>query len=156
MPDQLSRLRKLIQPFHAKSSTFWNSNFSSSSKILLTDSYHTRVDVMDDDLDDYKLDTTWGQDSSYVVHTTLERDHRHRGHTVRVEKKWYRQKELGVGSCGIVHLETTKDGRQRAVKSVRKSLAERLRIDYRRELAALTTFSKAKVNHNFLLRKICL
>jgi hypothetical protein len=100
---------------------------------------------MDDDLDDYKLDTTWGQDTRYVVHTSFERDRRHGGRKVRVENKWFRQRELGVGSCGTVHLETTEDGHERAVKRVRKSLAARLRIDYRRELAAISTFSKAKV-----------
>ena len=45
------------------------------------------------------------------------------------------------------------DGRERAVKSIRKNLAASLRIDYRRELAAITTFSKAKVDHNFLFGK---
>jgi hypothetical protein len=112
---------------------------------------------MDDDLDDYKLETTWGdQDSSSVVHISFERDHGYRGGKIRVEDIWCRQRELGVGSCGIVHLETTKDGRERAVKTIRKSLAARLGIDYKRELAAITTFSKAKVDHNFLLAKICL
>jgi hypothetical protein len=104
---------------------------------------------MDDDLDDYKLDTTWHHDPSHVVHISFERDRRHRGRKVRVENKWYRQRELGVGSCGVVHLETTEDGRERAVKSIRRSLAERLKIDYRRELAAISTFSKAKVDHSF-------
>jgi len=102
---------------------------------------------MDDDLDDYKLDTTWHQDPSHVVHISFERDHRRKGRKVRVENKWYRRRELGVGSCSVVHLETTDDGRERAVKSIRKSFAERLRIDYKRELAAISTFSKAKVDH---------
>lgn len=99
----------------------------------------------DDDLDDYKLDTTWGQDSSYVVHASFERDRRHGGRKVRVENKWFRHRELGVGSFSVVHFETTEDGRERAVKTIRKSVAARLRIDYRRELAAISTFSKAKV-----------
>jgi hypothetical protein len=102
---------------------------------------------MDDDLDDYKLDTTWHQRPTHVVHISFERDRRHQGRKVRVENKWYQQRELGTGSCGIVHLETTEDGRERAVKSIRKSLAKRLKIDYRRELAAISTFSKAKVGH---------
>jgi hypothetical protein len=103
------------------------------------------ADVMDDDLDDYKLDTIWHHDPSHVVHISSERVSRHRGGKARVENKWYRQRELGVGSCGVVHLETTEDGRERAVKSIRRSLAEKLKIDYRRELAAISTFSKAKV-----------
>jgi hypothetical protein len=104
---------------------------------------------MDDDLDDYKLDTTWGQDPSCVFHTSFERDRRHGGRKLRVESKWYRKREIGVGSCGVVHLEATKSGQERAVKSIRKSLANRLRIDYRRELAAISTFSKAKVDPIF-------
>jgi hypothetical protein len=111
---------------------------------------------MDDDLDDYKLDTTWGEDPSHVVHTSFDGDRRHGGRKIRIGDKWYRQRELGVGSCGVVHLETTEDGRERAVKSIRKSLAARLRIDYRRELAAISTFSKAKVNHDFLSSEISL
>lgn len=102
---------------------------------------------MDDDLDDYKLDTIWHQDPSHVVHISSERNRHHRGRMVRFEDKWYRKRELGVGSCSIVHLENTEDGWERAVKSIRKSLAERLKIDYRRELAAISTFSKAKVGH---------
>jgi hypothetical protein len=101
---------------------------------------------MDDDLDDYKLDTHWGQDPSHVIHISFERDRHHGGRKVRVENKWYRRRELGVGSCGVVHLENTEDGQERAVKIIRKSLAEKLRIDYRRELAAISTFSKAKVD----------
>jgi hypothetical protein len=111
---------------------------------------------MDDDLDDYKLDTTWGQDPSYVVHTSFERDRRRGGRKVAIEKKWFRQRELGIGSCGVVHLETTEDGQERAVKSIRKGLATRLRIDYKRELAAISTFSRAKVDRHFLLSELCL
>lgn len=105
---------------------------------------------MDDDLDDYKLDATWHENPSHVVHISFERDHRHKGRKVKVENKWFRQRELGVGSCGVVHLETTEDGQERALKSIRKTLAARLKIDYRRELAAISVFSKAKVDCNFL------
>jgi hypothetical protein len=105
---------------------------------------------MDDDLDDYKLETTWHQDPSHVVHISFERDYHHRGRKVRFENKWYRQRELDIGSFGIVHLENTEDGRERAVKSIRRSQAELLKIDYRRELAAISTFSKAKVDHPFI------
>jgi hypothetical protein len=101
---------------------------------------------MDDDIDDYKLDTTWHQDPSHVVHTSFERDRRQRGRKAKIETKWYRKEELGVGSCGVVYLETTEDGGERAVKCIRKSMAARLKIDYRRELAAISTFSKAKAS----------
>lgn len=36
------------------------------------------------------------------------------------------------------------------MKSIRKTLAARLKIDYRRELAAISIFSKAKVDCSFL------
>jgi hypothetical protein len=111
---------------------------------------------MDDDLDDYKLDATWHENHNHVIHISFERGRRHGGCKAKVENKWFRQRELGAGSCGVVYLETTEDGRERAVKSIRKTLAARLRIDYRRELAAISTFSKAKVDCNFLASDSCL
>lgn len=69
---------------------------------------------MDDDLDDYKLDATWHENPSHVVHISFERDLRHGGRKVKVENKWFCQRELGAGSCGVVHLETTEmDGNER-------------------------------------------
>jgi len=103
---------------------------------------------MDDDLDDYKLDTTWHQDPSHIVHISFQRDPRHQGRKTKIENKWYCRGELGVGSCGVVHLETTEDGGERAVKCIRKTIATRLKIDYRRELAAISTFSKIKVGQS--------
>lgn len=132
------------------------SNFNRRSKALTTANYYIVAYIMDDDLDDYKLETTWGQNGSHVIHTSFESDCRQRGRKVRVENKWYQQKELGVGSCSVVHLETAEDGQERAVKSIRKSLAARLGVDYRRELAAISTFSKAKVDFCFPLSEICL
>lgn len=71
---------------------------------------------MDDDLDDYKLDARWHQDPSHVVHISFERLPHHGGGREEVETKWFRLKERGVGSCGVVYLETTDDGRERGYK----------------------------------------
>jgi hypothetical protein len=44
-----------------------------------------------------------------------------------------------------VHLEVKDSGEQRAVKSIRKSLASQHGIGYKRELTGLTVFSRSKV-----------
>jgi hypothetical protein len=71
----------------------------------------------------------------------------------RLKLSGFGGKKLGVGSCRVVYLETTDDGWEKAIKSIRKSLAANLRIDYRRELLATSTFSKAKVNYCFFTAK---
>lgn len=61
------------------------------------------------------------------------------------------KKLLGVGTFGMVRLERCKsnDGQGeelcRAVKQMHKSHLERLKIDYKKELIALTKFSRSKV-----------
>jgi hypothetical protein len=104
---------------------------------------------LDDDLDDYKLDSVFHTDPDYVLHTSFRRDLGRGLRKVKVEDKWYRERELGAGTFGSVYLEVTSDQRQRAVKQISKHLATRLGIDYKTELSALAMFAKAKVG--FLL-----
>ena len=61
--------------------------------------------------------------------------------------KWIRKKEVGRGSSGIVWLEVSGDSdvfEERAVKIVSKSVMKQLNVDYKKELLALTKFSKQK------------
>jgi hypothetical protein len=100
---------------------------------------------MDDDLEDYKLETTFDRDSGCIVHTSWKQDRARGLGKVRIEHRWRRKEKIGVGAFGTVYLEATDDGQQRAVKAIRKSLAKKYGIDHRRELAALTFFSRSKV-----------
>jgi hypothetical protein len=100
---------------------------------------------MDDDLEDYKLETTFEREAGCILHTSWMQDRARGLRKVRVKDRWHRKGEIGVGSFGTVYLEATEDGRQRAVKAVRKRLAERFKVDHKRELAALTVLSRSKV-----------
>jgi hypothetical protein len=62
-----------------------------------------------------------------------------------VKDKWRRRDEIGVGFFGTVYLHATGDGRQRVVKAVRKRVAEKFGANHKRELAALTVFSRPNV-----------
>jgi hypothetical protein len=100
------------------------------------------------DLDDYKLETTFQKDPEYVLHTSYKAD---RGKGIRkaaVVEKWARQKYLGGGSFGSVHLEMLMEcshTTHRAVKQLYKADMARMKIDVKKELIALKKFSRAKV-----------
>jgi hypothetical protein len=102
---------------------------------------------MDDDLEDYKLETIFEPEAGCILHTSWMQDRAKGIRKIKVNDRWHRKDEIGVGSFGTVYLETTKDGRQRAVKAVRKRQAQRfgMALDHKRELAALTVFSRSKV-----------
>jgi hypothetical protein len=103
---------------------------------------------MDDDLEDYKLETTFEHETSCIVHTTWAQDRERGLRKIKVEDRWHRQGEIGIGSSGTVYLEVMKDGQQRALKAIRKKLAQKYGLDYKKELAALTFFSRSKVRLN--------
>jgi hypothetical protein len=102
---------------------------------------------MDDDLEDYKLETTFEREAGCIVHTSWTQDRARGLRKVKVKDRWRRRGEIGVGSFGTVYLEATEDGRQRAVKAVRKRVAEKFGVNHKRELAALTVFSRPKVRY---------
>jgi hypothetical protein len=106
---------------------------------------------MGDDLEDYKLETTFEREADCILHTSWMQDRARGLRKIKVQDRRKRGGEIGVGSFGTVYLETTKDGRQRAVKAVRKRQAQRfgVDVDHKRELAALTVFSRSKVNRKF-------
>jgi len=95
---------------------------------------------MDEDMEDYKLNTTFEREAGCIVHTSWTQDRARSLQKVNVEDRWYRQKEIGVGSFSTVYLEVTKDGQQKALKAIRKKLAQRFGENCKRELAALTFF----------------
>jgi len=106
------------------------------------------------DLDDYKFETAFQQDPIRVVHTSYKADPAKGLRKVRVVDEWVPLgSELGVGSFGTVRLEQrvgkADDGKLslRAVKQLRKSYMERLNVDFKNELLALTKFSRSKVNN---------
>ncbi|EGX96408.1 protein kinase, putative [Cordyceps militaris CM01] len=71
----------------------------------------------------------------------------------RIEELWVRDRELGRGGYGIVHLERCKtDGRTkvRAVKQIRKAAVPGQEFDYLRELEAVMKFSHPKYQHCFV------
>ena len=59
---------------------------------------------MDEELDDYKLDSTFGSQPDHVIHTMYERPSNGIG-LVKVEQKWHQRRELGKGGFGVVYLQ---------------------------------------------------
>jgi hypothetical protein len=105
-----------------------------------------------DDLDDYKLNTEFYTRPDIVSHTSYRTDWAHGKSRVAVEERWAPQKPaLGAGSFGVVRLERRQNAdvetkyRERAVKQLRKFDLARMKVDFRKELEALTKFSRSKV-----------
>jgi hypothetical protein len=105
------------------------------------------------DLHDYKLETEFHTQPEIVLHRSYRADWSHGRQRVVLEEKWAPQKpELGVGTFGKVRLERRQnlDGQtqyqDRAVKQLRKMDMARMKVDFRKELAALTKFSRPKVS----------
>lgn len=104
------------------------------------------------DLNDYKLETQFEKDPDSIVHT-FYKSNRARGlRKVVVKERWYPEEvELGAGTFGTVRLEKRfldrqqKNVARRAVKHLNKLQLERKNIDYKKELIALTKFSRSKV-----------
>lgn len=99
-------------------------------------------------LDHFKLDAEVFPE--YTLHTSY-RANRTRGlRKEKVEARWDRQRSIGQGSFGEVWLEVKFQGTgaatdERAVKIINKSQMSTFKIDYRREISALATFSKSQV-----------
>lgn len=80
-----------------------------------------------------------------TIHTQFYTDRARGIRKKKVEKKWLRKKEIGRGSSGTVWLEVSGDNdrfEERAVKIISKSIIRQLEVDYKKELLALTKFSK--------------
>lgn len=112
------------------------------------------------DLDDYKIETTFQKNPDCVIHTLYRANWARGTHKEAVTETWSSQDEIiGSGTFGTVHLQRRLDGKDdiRAVKQLWKSQMTRLNIDYRKELLALTKFSRSKVSDKLPpAEKICL
>lgn len=89
----------------------------------------------------HKLDTEFFTD--HVQHRTFRSDASRGRRRVAVVENWYRDQELGRGSSGTVFLESTKQGRYRAVKEIAKDKIGPI-VDYKRELSAMAILAKVR------------
>ncbi|KAE8441992.1 hypothetical protein EG329_004118 [Mollisiaceae sp. DMI_Dod_QoI] len=103
------------------------------------------------DLDDYKLETSFQKDPECILHTSYKLDRARGIQKVAIVDKWVPQKpSLGAGTFGTVRLEkcfSAGDGTKpshRAAKQLNKMHMSRMKIDYKKELIALTKFSRSK------------
>src|ERR1700743_1691391 len=97
------------------------------------------------ELEDYKLPTEFDKRLNIVLHRSYRADRAHGRQKIIVEEKWKPESPaLGVGSFGTVRLERRQDEdgetKSRAVKQLRKIDMERFKVDFRKELLALTKF----------------
>lgn len=105
-----------------------------------------------DDLEDYKYETSFKRDPERILHTSYKVDRAKGFQRVAVVETWSpRKPELGCGTFGTVRLEERIDGntaaekKYRAVKRLHKAHLRRLNVDYRKEVIALTKFTRPKV-----------
>ena len=98
------------------------------------------------DLDHYKIETEILGDGNEVVNYEYRTDVGFGIRNLKFEQRWYRQENLGQGSSSNVWLEIQKGNSEskRAVKAISKRRLLETKVDYRRELKALTEFSKPK------------
>jgi hypothetical protein len=96
----------------------------------------------------FKLDAEYFSD--HILHTEYVSDPARGLRKVKVEKRWYRQTNIGHGGFGAVWLEVRREGEsikaQRAVKEINKGRMKAVKIDYRTELLALAKLSKVRFN----------
>ena len=69
-----------------------------------------------------------------------------RGWEIGIVTTWSKIKEIGVGNCGSVWLESDLNGFERAVKRIPKWIYTRNKIDYKREVAAMAVLSRFEEN----------
>lgn len=102
------------------------------------------------ELDDYEHDTIFLNDPERVVHVLPHPSSSEEYKEVKVLSTWRPGKNLGSGSFGTVRLEEKqvhKPGDKvelRAVKVLSKKKLEDKEVDYRKELLALTKFTRPK------------
>ena len=88
-------------------------------------------------LERYKLDAECHD--RHVIHTFYVSDPSQGRSKTRVQETWNQGKWLGRGAFSDVWLQQH-ESKTRAVKALRKSLLSNAKIDYQRELGALTRF----------------
>ena len=83
---------------------------------------------------------------NHTLHTSSRSDPARGSEKEIVTTSWSRIKEIGVGNCGSVWLESDLNGSERAVKRIPKWIYTRNKIDYKREVAAMAVLSKFEQN----------
>ena len=98
------------------------------------------------DFDHYKIETDILEDGNEVVSYEYITNVGLGLRNAKCERRWYRQANIGQGSCSNVWLEIQRDKSEtkRAVKAISKRKLLEINVDYTRELKALTEFSKPK------------
>jgi serine/threonine protein kinase len=102
------------------------------------------------DLDDYKLETDFDNTRNQVIHRSYRADWACGRGRIAVEERWTPGEVVGTGAFGVVRLETQQDAARsarqqyRAVKQLRKLDMKFKRVDFHKELLALTKFSREK------------
>lgn len=91
---------------------------------------------------DYNLETEFL--GSCVRHTTYHPNTTQGERLVKAVKTWSRGRKLGHGSSGTVFLEWSEEGELRAVKDIQKNVDNRIKTDYRLELAAMAALAKVR------------
>jgi hypothetical protein len=87
----------------------------------------------------HKLNTIFFSDHD-VQHRTFHSDAFLGVRQVEVVRSWYRERELGHGSFGIVFLQRSEKGEIRAVKEI----AKHGKINYNPELMAMAKLTKVR------------
>ncbi|KAI1452649.1 kinase-like domain-containing protein [Annulohypoxylon moriforme] len=110
------------------------------------------IQSLPDIVRDSRLDTEiFG---SYTQHIVYVSGSSARERHVRKEERWVRDRFLGQGAYGTVHLERSeqKDGvtRLRAVKQIKKFSVAGKELEYMRELEAISKFSHSRYSHCFV------
>ncbi|KIX07874.1 uncharacterized protein Z518_02528 [Rhinocladiella mackenziei CBS 650.93] len=95
-------------------------------------------------IEHFKLDAQiYGDHTLHIEHVS---DPARGLRKARVERKWYKERNIGHGAFGEVWLEVQKKRGQvtaeRAVKRIQKCRMESVKIDYKRELLALAKLSR--------------
>jgi hypothetical protein len=107
-------------------------------------------------IDHFKLDAQYFSD--HILHTEYVSDPARGLRKAKVEKRWYRQGNIGHGGFGAVWLEVQREGESikahRAVKEIHKGRMKAVNIDYRTELLALAKLSKARSNSTSPIKDI--
>ena len=119
---------------------------SSACSHRASDNLRTAIMPPLSDLEHYEIETEILKDGNEVVNYEYITDARLGLRNAKVELRWYRQANIGQGSSSDVWLEVQRGNPEakRAVKAISKRRLLENNVDYKRELKALTEFSKPK------------
>ena len=119
---------------------------SSARSGRASDDFRTAITPPLSDIDHYNIETEILEGENEVVSYEYVTNVGLGLRNAKFKRTWYRQANLGQGSSSDVWLEIQKEDSEskRAVKAISKRRLLENKVDYRRELKALTEFSKPK------------